>query len=148
MDRYLHAIYCDDIRYEMGNKQSLMGIYTSDLWIPEAPAILPKLCVIANIATPLDKPFTKLIIRIMRDDETIIEAPLIDDQLHQPQLKIIENEDKDNPHRSIGLVGIFVLSPFSIEKECTLRVRAETENGELIGNGIEIKIGQPPVEVN
>lgn len=145
MGRYLHTIYCDDIRFEIGNKQSLIGIYGGDLWVPELPTILPKLCVIANIVTPVDKPFSKLIIKITRDDETLIEAPLIGDQLHQPQSNIIENGDKDNPHRRISFVGTFVLSPFAIEKECVLRVRAETENGELTGNGIQIKIGHPPV---
>lgn len=147
MERYLHAIYCDDIRFEISNKQSLIGIYGNELWVPEAPALLPKLCIIAKIVTALEKPFTKLTIKIMRDDEILIEAPLIGEHLHQPQANIIENGDKNNPHRRIAVDGTFVLSPFSIEKECVIRVSAETDSGELVGNGLQIKIGQPTVIV-
>ena len=143
MERYLHTIYCDDVRLEVGNKQSLMGIYSSDLLVPEFPIVLPKLCIIANLFTPIDKPFKDLTIKVTKDDETLIEAPITGEQLNNPQSNIIENGDKDNHDRRIGFNLTLMLSPFSVEKECTLRVRVTTESGELKGNGLRIKAGQP-----
>lgn len=144
MDRQIHTIYCDDVRLEVGNKQSLMGIYLNELWVAACPTTLPKICIVVNVSTPIDQPFKTLSLKITKDDEILIEAPLIGDQLHQPQQSIIENgDDKDNPNRRISFIGTFALSPFNIDKECTLRVLAETENGELKGSALKIKIGQP-----
>lgn len=143
MSRYLHAIFCDDVRLEVGNKQSLMGIYSSDLLIHELPVVLPKLCIVVNLVTPLRNPFKKLTVKVFRDDEILIEAPVTGEQLNEPQSSIIENGDKENPNRRIGINFNFVLSPFVIEKECTLRVRADTESGELKGSGLKVKVVQP-----
>lgn len=143
MERYLHTIYCDDVRLEVGNKQSLMGIYSSDLFLPELPIALPKLCIVVNLVTPIDKPWKELTIRVTKDKETLIEAPITGDQLNGPQSNIIENGEKDNSDRSIGLTFTLMLAPFTIDKECILRVLAITESGELKGHGLKIKIGAP-----
>jgi hypothetical protein len=37
-------ILCDDIRREVGNKFSLMGIYNYDVILPSMPHTFPKLC--------------------------------------------------------------------------------------------------------
>ncbi len=146
MERYLHTIYCDDVRLEVGNKQSLMGIYSSDLFVPEFPVALPKLCIVVNLVTPIDKPLKELTLKVTKDDETLIEVPVTGEQLSEPQSNIIENGEKDNSYRRIGLTFTLMLAPFAIEKECILRVLAITESGELKGNGLKIKIGQlPPV---
>lgn len=142
MGRYLHTIYCDDVRLEVGNKQSLMGIYSSELFVPEFPIALPKLCIVVNLVTPIDKPLKELTIKVTKDNETLIEVPVTGEQLSEPQTSIIENGEKDNPDRRIALNFTLMLAPFHIEKECVLRVRALTESGELKGNGLRIKTGQ------
>lgn len=147
MDRHIHVIYCDDIRLEVGNKQSLMGIYARELWIPECPIVLPKICIVVYISSPADEPFKTLILKITKDDEVLIETPLIGDDLLLRQQNIIENEDKDHPVRRIQLVGTYILSPFVVEKECVLRALAETESGELKGQGLRIRVGQAPQAV-
>ena len=37
-------IVCDDIRQEVGNKASFIGIYSKYIFIPSVPFIFPKLC--------------------------------------------------------------------------------------------------------
>jgi hypothetical protein len=148
MNRYIHIIYCDDVRLEVGNKQSLMGIYASELWVSDCPVMLPKICIVVNVSTPVDQPFKKLILRITKDDEVLIEAPLIGDQQQDIQQGFIENgNEQDDPDRRIAIVGTFVLSPFNIEKNSVLRVLADTEIGELKGSPLKIKIGQHPLAV-
>jgi hypothetical protein len=38
----IYTLVCDDIRHEVGNKLSLMGLY-SDIVVKETPTILPKI---------------------------------------------------------------------------------------------------------
>jgi hypothetical protein len=41
-----YAIICDDIRHEMGDKFSLIGIYGSDVYVAQIPFLFPKLCAV------------------------------------------------------------------------------------------------------
>lgn len=43
--RFNYSIICDDIREEVGNKLSLMGIYGKDIYVPRLPFTFPQLCV-------------------------------------------------------------------------------------------------------
>lgn len=38
-------VLCDDIRNEVGNKKSLMGIYTNKLIVKSVPAVIPRICL-------------------------------------------------------------------------------------------------------
>lgn len=42
--KYEYSIICDDIRQEVGNKLSFMGIYGPDIVVPEVPFTFPQLC--------------------------------------------------------------------------------------------------------
>jgi hypothetical protein len=51
-----HAIFCDDIRQEVGNKSTYIGIYKSALIVEgPLPAILPKLGVVLFWSQTLDE---------------------------------------------------------------------------------------------
>lgn len=141
MERYLHSIYCDDVRMEIGNKQSLIGVYGNDLIVPEFPYILPKLHIVVNLVTPTNNPFKNLTIKVTKDGEALINVPVSTDQLEKQQSNLIENEDKENGFWGISINLTLMISPFSIQKECTLRVLAETESEELKGRGLKIKMG-------
>lgn len=39
-----YSLICDDVRHEVGNKVSFIGVYTKDLFIPQTPFTFPKLC--------------------------------------------------------------------------------------------------------
>ena len=41
-----HVILCDDVRNEVGNKLSLMGVYGPELWVGKVPAMMPHLCFV------------------------------------------------------------------------------------------------------
>lgn len=129
--RHVEVIFCDDIREEVGGKFSYMGIYTGDMIMGGLPAILPKLCIAANVVTPVDDPFERLQLNIYQDG---IEQPIITTGPLPPSPKT-ENEDN-----SVWLMAhmMFVLSPFQVEKETALRVVAETERGLLRGRSLRI----------
>lgn len=65
---YVHVLWCDDIRQEIGNKPSLMGVYTGGLLLPSLPTSLSRLSLQIYICTPLNWEPEKVAIEIYRDD--------------------------------------------------------------------------------
>lgn len=66
--RWVNVVWCDDIRQEVGNKPSLMGVYTGGLAVPSLPVTLPRLAAWINVQTPKNRPFERLNVRIQRND--------------------------------------------------------------------------------
>jgi hypothetical protein len=139
-DRFLVATFCDDIRQEIGNKYSLMGCYGGELTVPAIPVILAKLCVLATVWTPKDRPFQSLVLSVMQDDDTEMNrlAFLERDIL----LEMAQLQDKTATR--IGLSAAITFSPFVIEKPTLLRLVATTEEGEILGPDLSIKLQPGP----
>lgn len=95
----ISTVVCDDIRHEMSNKISLIGVY-DDLNINSIPAILPKLCF-AVLLHGISKPFKKIQIHFIPPDE-------------QPVDLGTKDPPKDFDFRNLNINT--VLSPFKIEK--------------------------------
>ncbi len=134
-DRFLTATFCDDIRHEMGNKLSLMGCYQGELIVPEIPIVLPKLCVYASAWTPKDRPFKSLTLRVIQGDENELA------RLELPTLPLDEGvriQDATATRNTVSTAIAF--SPFSIEKPTSIRLLATTEEGEIVGPRLLIKI--------
>lgn len=55
----IHTILCDDIRTEIGNKVSLMGVYAEDIILNKIPFVFPHLCL-AIFIRGLKEKFSKL----------------------------------------------------------------------------------------
>ena len=119
--RYVSVIYCDDVRAEIGNKLSYMGIYQNELLISKLPSTLLKLCIVITVFTPKDEPFKELEFKVFRDDDV---------------LAIKKMDDEINNNMS---TAVLTIAPFAIEKPCKLKVRVKTESDELIGLPLTIK---------
>ena len=137
VDRFVHAIFCDDMRQEMGNKVSFMGCYQGELFVPFAPVALPKLCVFVTISTPAERPFKALSIRVDQGGNTIanIETPSADWAQPLPTAP-------DDVTRLLANVGV-MLSPFAINEPGDIRVVVTTEEGEILGPRLRIKLAKP-----
>lgn len=60
----IKTILCDSVRQEIGNKMSLIGIYSKDLVVTRIPAIIP----IINLVIMLEKikePFKEIYIKLI-----------------------------------------------------------------------------------
>src|SRR3990172_3366402 len=136
MNRHVFTIFCDDIRQEIGGKLSYIGVYGGQMFVPSFPITLPKLCLAMSMITPVDTPFRKLAMRILKDDTQLAEGVLDETQLAgavEASTDVPADERKD---RILTLQSMFVFSPFQLEGPCTLKVRVETESGELRGVGL------------
>lgn len=120
--------YCDDIRHELGNKISLIGIYGSDLLLPEVPAVIPKLCIYAQLYGEPDKTFDdKMELKVTLDDAVIATS------ISTPSTSSL----KPRQFQKIG--AQIVISPFFIEEECTLRVSAYYKDQEYKSSALKIR---------
>jgi hypothetical protein len=93
------AILCDDVRQEVGNKSSLMGIYDKDIFFTDLPALLPKLCLyvrLEGVGTAFQK--CKITLKAPEEDPIHLE-------ISTPEITIGQN---------VSLFSIF--SPFRAKK--------------------------------
>lgn len=144
MNRYVLTVFCDDIRHEIGGKFSYIGIYSGQMFVPFFPITLPKLCLAMRVITSVDAPFRKLTMRILKDDAMLAEAPLDEAQLANAVEAVADVPEDERRERVVVLQSMFIFSPFQLDGPCTLKVRIETESGELRGLGLSI--GHAPVE--
>src|SRR4051794_10954427 len=64
--RVANCIFCDDIRHEVGNKVSLMGIYSADILFPGPPPVAFRtLGIVAWLIFDVDDRPTKFTIRVL-----------------------------------------------------------------------------------
>lgn len=138
MNRYAHATFCDDIRQEQGGKLTLVGVYSSALLVSSFPAVLPKLCLVLNVITPASQPFKKLKLRIFRDTETLAEGDVPAEGLSSAAATSFNGVTIDDADRLHSVMAQFVFSPLKLDGPGRIRVRIETEAGELKANGLII----------
>ncbi len=135
VSRHLEVIYCDDIREEVGNKISYMGVYWGELWVQAAPVTLAKLCIAIKVVTDIADPFEALEVRIVKgekEDDLLSTGPI--PAPTQPTIS-------DNNATRIIVQMVFILAPFQIEEETVIRVKAKTEREELSSMALRIRIG-------
>jgi hypothetical protein len=138
-DRFVTFQFCDDIRQELGNKYSLIGCYSTTIHVNPIPSVLPKLCAVIQVYTNIDRPFSRLTVRIVRDDKAIGEITFPDTALDMSQV------DSPDGARRHTIVAMIAMTPFPVEAPCTLRVEAETEEGTLHGGSVWIRPSTQPI---
>ena len=138
-DRYLHAIWCDDIRIEIGNKPSFMGTYTAGINIPFTPFGFPKMCVYLWASTPIERPFQKAVISVTRDDGTVLAQFNMDN----PQEAIDNLEAAEDAKTLFLMFGLNVV-PFEIVDGCKyFSITMETESEILEGPKLRVTVVPP-----
>lgn len=145
--RFVYAIYCDDIRFEIGNKRSFIGVYNGQLFVPTFPVTLPKLAISVVVSSPANTPIQSLHIKILKDDTVIAEMPLKEEDISGMKITPLPKEPLSNRSNEepITLRQNFqceiILSPFNIEAASTrIRIRVQTESEELKGPALLILV--------
>lgn len=135
--RYVHTIWCDDIRMELGNKPSFMGVYTGGIVVPSLPTFLPRLSIYSWITTPKEQPFKRIAIRIVRDDGTVI-LEIQPSDLNGP-LEGPANA-RANSTRSAVMMG-FSIGGLELPAECKyLAIFVDTESETLEGPKLYVDV--------
>jgi hypothetical protein len=142
--RQVDVLFCDDIREEVGNKVSYMGIYTGVLQVQSMPSLLGKLCVVVRLQSDLKKPFEQIEIRIVKEKgreevEELLNTGVIQQPAEIPVLDEWANRYLAQFH--------FVLQSFPVEDSFDLRVKVRTESEDLEGTALRIRVADPHVEL-
>lgn len=141
MNRQVNTTFCDDIRHEVNGKLSLIGVYSGQMLVPSFPVILPQLCLVIVVLTPVEQPFQKLILRVLKDDTVLIEGEIPQTELPKAgSTSVVNDGDTGAPGRLLSVQSQIVISPFAVEGPCILRVRVITEAGELKGQGLGVQL--------
>ncbi len=141
MTRFVHVLYCDDVRHEIGGKRTFVGAYNGALLLDAIPGLLPKLCVVVTAYTPVDQPFKGLSARVFFDEQQLANIELEPDALNQATQAALQNAD--STARFVSLQTQFVFVPFAVETQGVLRVVVQTESEELISAGLLIRKVDP-----
>jgi hypothetical protein len=135
VDRYVHALWCDDIRQELGNKPSFMGVYTGGIVVAELPVVLPRLSIFIWIVTPIDVPFKKLSVQVIRsDDFVLLDMQNVPTQLDDTPL----TQDATRRNMIVGCT----LTAVQLPEGCRyLEVKVDTESGPILGPKLIVHVG-------
>lgn len=134
-DRFVTAIFCDDVRQEIGNKLSYMGCYQGELFVPTAPFVLLKLCVFATVWTSKEKPLKSLTVRVVQDNTTELARIEIPEEVIKEASQI---DDETSTRKAFSTAIVF--APFAVEKPTMLKLVATTEDGDIAGPRLLIKV--------
>lgn len=141
------TIFCDDIRFEMAGKYSLIGVYNDVMYINVPfPAILPKFAMSVMIRFPFKQ-------RQIKTFELRIYWPGNEDDEKPDICQIVQPEEQED-HISSSLKdsdtivkhwgGHLVFAPLKLKTTGRIKVRAVV-NGEVIKLGT-LRVEQPPTD--
>lgn len=124
--RVAHCVFCDDIRFEMGNKISLMGIYTGVLNVDQSfPLALPKFGVVVWVISDFDDFPANMITTIVLPgghELVRLESPT--------SMAPVPPELQEGAQKAI-LSQAIPLSPLPLLQEGMMEVWVETEKEKL-----------------
>jgi hypothetical protein len=140
MSRHAHCLFCDDIRYEIGNKTSILGIYNGVLQAASVPVVLPKLCIATFLSSPVDMPVSSLSIRVSLNDQLLQQIDLTSENLAEVPKVVEQWVTEDDPIIVLVLGAHIVLSPFVFDKEGAITVTAIVDGEELIAGKLRLRI--------
>lgn len=144
ISRHVQTIFCDDIRHEIGGKISYIGVYSSSMYVKKFPAILPKIGLSVKVISPVAHPLRTMTLRVLKDEEMLQTIELNEIQLKEASQDVSEQDQKQGTQRVQIAQFILIFSPLEIAAPCTLRVRVQTESGEL--SGLALRIERAPNE--
>jgi hypothetical protein len=136
------SVFCDDIRFELGNKTSLIGIYREGMQIHAPfPCAVPRFGIFVQWFIPIvdkDKPRSPLTISVLGPGATA-ENPAITTELLTENILWGENLNlpalEDPDAQQMGRVEYpFLFAPFILAEPGYIRVRGTID-------GITYKLG-------
>lgn len=136
--RGVNCIFCDDIRYELGNKFSLIGIYSGEMFVdaPGLPFMLPKLATHIWITTPVDKPFKSVVGWLIGPSGEELART-------QPQVPPRRDSVSDESVTRVVLGMMVTLSPLQVSAEGFIDVWVEVDGEKERAGRLSVKLLKP-----
>jgi len=149
--RFTTCLICDDVRNEVSNKTSVIGLYGTELIVRELPITLAQLCFVTSVFTEYDDPVKSLSVRVSYAGETLnvspVEKAVLDEWAridYGVGAEEVEEFSDDEPPR-IRFSVQMTSSPFTITKEGRLSIHVETERETFRAGSLRVRRGGQPV---
>jgi hypothetical protein len=115
------ALFCDDVRVEVGGKLSLMGLYQAEMFFPNnlsLPTLLSKVVIVINYYEVHGALNEDLLFKVTYGDESnlVAEVPISRQQVISEQAQAKNPEGPEDSERIYNIRVPITLSPFRIEK--------------------------------
>ena len=142
--RWVHCIFCDDVRTEVGNKLSLMGVYNGEINFPEgipdgSPVLIPKLCMVWWLYSDIDDKPERLTFRVFGPPgrQELVSASLPLEQLVAPAFTF--------PDATKSVLGAnFSITNIILPHEGLIEASLETERDTIRVGRLRVRIpGRP-----
>ena len=138
MSGHLHVTYCDDIRFERGNKKSFMGVYEADMFVSSMPALLPKHCIVAAMDFPVDKRPSELVVSVTLGEQLLVETDNLASDIASRIPESRQEHGEVDGQRRLNFEVHIVLSPFAVEQPSVLRCRAVCDGKTMKAKALRI----------
>jgi hypothetical protein len=138
---YTDVLFCDNVRSEVGNKISMMGIYAQELVLQEFPAIMPTFGFFVTVATDDLTLFDGMEIAVSTDGvEEII--PISPATIEKAKAAILQSKksSKEKPEfLQYRFSANLMISPLKIAGEGNIVVSVKTVAGEFMAGSLAVK---------
>lgn len=104
LGKKVYSLICDDVRHEIGGKNSYMGVYGKDIIIEKIPALFAKLIFVIVIENANEA-------LLKKKSHVTLKMPGVDPVIFLNPLRFLKASHKMTTNIFIGL------SPFKIERE-------------------------------
>lgn len=137
MERYAASFFCEDVRKEASRQISMIGVYNEVILVPELPHRLNQLCVLVQIATPVDRSFSQVQLTGQKDGKSIFEIDV------PPELLERELERAPSDFGEVGLLKLIaVVSPCKFASEGHISISITADGEQIPCPGIYVKVKQ------
>ncbi len=134
MNEYVHALFCDDIRQEIGGKVTFVGAYAGFAVIPAYPAVVPKICVAVWTVLPADARPKNIVTRLFLDDSEVLRLPT--ENIELPD-KVGFPSELDLPDGAevytLQFPQLAIIGPLNLDGPAAFRVKVDIDGREIRG---------------
>jgi len=130
-EAFVHTLWCEDIRMEVGNKPSFMGVFTAGMLLPSLPAVLQKLCMHTWVCSPVDMPIGSLAVDIVRDDGVVLASANVE----PPSVSLPTLDDSTRRNAAVAMA----IGPLEIPEGCKWFMARAKFNGNVV-DGPKLRI--------
>jgi hypothetical protein len=129
-----YTIFCDDVRAEVGNKISYMGVYQGVMFVDAFPLALPRLCVAVTVRMPKQvvQRSRPLVFRIFANDSVIAERAF------EPEIVIAAASEP--VHDVVHASAFFQFTPFASATPTRLKARAYLDGTEIKAGTLDVRL--------
>jgi hypothetical protein len=129
------ALFCDDIREEKANRETLVGVYPDNVNLPGLPGSFPKICIYLRVNVRLGFDPGKIIATVMLPGN----VELVREEVGADVVASSQQKAKDTNAFYAGLKAKIVLSPLKVDQAGRISVIVTAAGKDHIAGALNLR---------